>query len=177
MKTRIELIESINKNGIIAELGVFDCEFSIEIYNRCNPKKLYLVDLFDGLVESGDVNGNNIKYINGDELFKSANEKFNKKENITILKQDSVQFLMEQDENFFDFIYIDSSHQYEHTKKELFWSLKKINKKNGIIAGHDYDEKRFYGVYRAVNEFCEENKFKINKTTDDGLSSFFIKIN
>jgi ABC-type polysaccharide/polyol phosphate transport system ATPase subunit len=63
MKTRIDLIKSIEKNLNIAELGVFKGEFSSEIYKYCKPKNLYLVDLFDGSVTSGDVNGENIEKI------------------------------------------------------------------------------------------------------------------
>jgi hypothetical protein len=176
MKTRIELIKSIEKNLNIAELVVFKGDFSLEIYKNCKPKNLYLVDLFDGLVTSGDVNGQNIENICGKDLFEIVSNKFINIDNTTIIKSDSVEFLKSIEDNILNFIYIDSSHQYNHTKNELFWSLKKINKKNGIIAGHDYDKDSFYEVYLAVNEFCQENNFALNATQEDGLNSFFIKI-
>jgi hypothetical protein len=176
MKTRIDLIKSIEKNLNIAELGVFKGEFSSEIYKYCKPKNLYLVDLFDGSVTSGDVNGENIEKIHGQELFKIVSNKFINNKNVNITKNDSVEFLKTIENDMLNFIYIDSSHEFDHTKNELFWSLKKINKKNGIIAGHDYDKKSFYGVYSAVNEFCNENNFNLNVTEQDGLNSFFIKI-
>ncbi len=176
MKTRIELIKSIEKNLNIAELGVFKGDFSLEIYKHCEPKNLYLVDLFDGLVVSGDVNGQNVEYIDGQDLFQRVSNKFTNHKNVHIVKNDSVNFLKSIEDGILNFIYIDSSHQYDHTKNELFWSLKKINKKNGIIAGHDYDKDSFYEVYLAVNEFCQENNFTLNVTQEDGLNSFFIKV-
>ena len=61
-ETRIELLNYLNKNLTIAELGVFEGEFSKEIHNICLPNKLYLVDLFDGYFGSGDKDGNNHHY-------------------------------------------------------------------------------------------------------------------
>ena len=174
MKTRIDLLKSFEKKLIIAELGVFKGEFSSQIINICNPNKLYLVDIFSGRVESGDVNGNNIISINGEELKKIVENKFSSNTKVKIIKSCSVEFLKSLEENYLDVVYIDSSHQYEHTKKELEESFFKV-KKNGFICGHDYHP-RFNGVVRAVNEFCEEKKLNLSLTKNDGLNSFFIKL-
>ena len=61
------LLESLPKDLIIAELGVFEGEFSKDIYSICNPKELNLVDLFSGIFGSGDKDGKNHHYINLDE--------------------------------------------------------------------------------------------------------------
>ena len=88
---------------------------------------------------------------------------------------DSVQFLESFPDNYFDFIYIDTSHQYEHTKNELNLSLRKI-KNSGIIAGHDYNLDRFEEVVRAVDEFSKKNNLKLNLTSQDFLETFYFKI-
>lgn len=175
MKTRIELLKSLNKDLVIAELGVFKGEFSQAIFDICQPKQLYLVDLFEGLVQSGDVNGKNIQVYHGYDLENIARDKFSAHKNISIIKKDSVEFLKSFSEAYFDLIYIDSSHQYAHTKKELTESFRVI-KDSGIIAGHDYDREHFFEVCDAVDEFCLENNLKLQTTTSDGLNSFFIKI-
>ena len=46
---RNDLLRTFKKGLIIAELGVFEGEFSKNIFNICQPKKLFLVDLFEGL--------------------------------------------------------------------------------------------------------------------------------
>lgn len=174
MKTRIELLKSFNKNLKIAELGVFQGDFSSSILEICEPSELYLVDLFHGTVESGDVNGNNIQKINGEKLLDHVNLKFNTHTNVYIKKQCSVDFLKSINQDYLDVVYIDSSHQYEHTKQELNLSFEKV-KKNGFICGHDYSP-AFEGVIRAVNEFCQEKKLNLQLTTDDRLNSFYIKL-
>lgn len=174
MKTRIEFLESLDKGLVIAELGVFKGDFSKMIYDICQPKQLYLVDLFEGNVQSGDVNGENIEVYQATKLLRIVEEKFASVPYVFIKKRDSVEFLKSFPDQCFDLIYIDSSHQYEHTKKELVEALRVI-KKGGIIAGHDYNELYFKGVFDAANEFVAENNFSLETTTEDKLASFFIK--
>jgi hypothetical protein len=78
-------------------------------------------------------------------------------------------------------IYIDTSHAYEQTKKELEISRLKI-KRGGIISGHDYCQGNVnkalnYGVVNAVNEFCVKHNWEIIYLTleSDGFSSFALK--
>jgi hypothetical protein len=172
INTRDQISEILRDNIIGCELGVFEGEFSSILLNSNKFKKLYLVDLFDGTIESGDKSGNFIKYKLGDELMNTVVNKFKNLSNIEIVKRDSVSFLQNFPDNYFDFIYIDTSHQYEHTKLELNLSLKKI-KKNGIISGHDYNRYRFDGVVRAVDEFSKENNLKLNLTNLDVLETFY----
>lgn len=175
INTRDKISEILKYDTIGCELGVFEGDFSNLLIKTNKFKKLYLVDLFDGLVQSGDKNGNNIKYIHGHELLNIVSNKFKNENRIEIIKQDSISFLNSFPDNFFDFIYIDTTHQYEHTKNELFLSLKKI-KKGGIISGHDYNEIHFAGVFNAVNEFAEKNNLVLNITNSDILETFYFII-
>lgn len=54
-----------------------------------------------------------------------------------------------------DFFYIDSSHQYEATKKEIKLILELFP--NATIGGDDYG--LYPGVQQAVDEICAEQKF------------------
>ena len=83
--------------------------------------------------------------------------------------------------NYFDWIYIDTSHAYEQTKKELEISRLKI-KRGGIISGHDYSQGNVnkalnYGVVSAVNEFCIKHNWEIIYLTleSHGFFSFALK--
>ena len=63
-----------------------------------------------------------------------------------------------------DILFIDSSHQYEHTLKELnLWF--DIIKKGGFIFLHDTSKKARQqsgvGVYDAFREFCKDNEDKL----------------
>jgi hypothetical protein len=176
INTRDEINLLLRSNSVGCELGVFEGEFSEILLKENKFSKLYLVDLFEGIVESGDKSGNNIKYKNSIELLNTVKNKFSNKDCVEIVKKDSVSFLKSFPDNYFDFIYIDTSHQYEHTKNELNISLRKI-KKSGIIAGHDYNPYRFAGVVSAVDEFSKENNLKLNLTKLDTLETFYFILN
>ena len=173
--TRDEITKILNQDIVGCELGVFEGEFSNILLNTNKFKKLYLVDMFTGMIDSGDKNGNNVKYKNGEDLLKEVTFKFKNNKNIEVVKSDSLKFLSNFENHFFDFIYIDTSHQYEHTKNELNLSLKKI-KPGGIISGHDYNKTHFKGVVDAVDEFSKENKLELHLTTSDFLETFYFKL-
>jgi ubiquinone/menaquinone biosynthesis C-methylase UbiE len=172
--TRNQICDKLNKNLIACELGVFKGEFSEILLNSEKFKKLYLVDIFTGEMMSGDKDGNNIVYSNGDELLNIVTNKFKDNPSIEIRKECSVKFLKSFSDEYFDFIYIDSSHQYLHTQNELNESYRVIKKNGGIISGHDYNEVAFKGVFDAVNEFSEKFNLKIHTTQQDSLASFFL---
>jgi predicted O-methyltransferase YrrM len=66
-------------------------------------------------------------------------------------------FLRSTPDNSLDFIYLDSSHDYENTKMELELCFKAL-KPGGVLLGddwHDDPNHRHSGVARAVREVLE----------------------
>ena len=66
-------------------------------------------------------------------------------------------------DNYFDWVYLDSSHLYKQTLDELELLKAKV-KDNGIISGHDWQpdpQKNHHGLYKAVNKFLEKNPYEI----------------
>lgn len=135
-------------NGIVAEVGVDEGNYSEEILSITKPKILHLIDTW-GSKRFGD-------------------DKFNKVQNRFAAEVDQGQVVMQRGisweelqklpDSYFDWIYLDTSHTYEDTAKELEVSRRKV-KPDGVISGHDYtigNIKRAlpYGVIQAVNEFC-----------------------
>jgi hypothetical protein len=60
-----------------------------------------------------------------------------------------------------DFVFIDTSHEYEPTKREIEAWLPKVK---GIISGHDFNPKRYPGLCQAVIEaFPEFNVMRCNQ--------------
>lgn len=76
-------------------------------------------------------------------------------DNITHIKDFSHNIHDTFDNNSIDFIYIDGGHDYESIKNDLKLYLPKL-KKNGIIAGHDYEPTGWPGVVRAIHEIIGE---------------------
>lgn len=170
--SRFEIEKIISPNSIGCELGVFKGDFSDILLQTNKFAKLYLVDLFYGNIQSGDTYGNNVEVKNGEQLYNFVSQKFKNNSKVVIVKQDSISFLKEFPDEYFDFIYIDTTHQYEQTKKELNLAFKKV-KTNGIIAGHDYNSVHFYEVFLAVNEFAQAKGLKLNLTDKDILETFY----
>ena len=73
----------------------------------------------------------------------------------------SVEWLESQPDHSLDWVYLDSTHTYEDTLKELELLDRKV-KPDGMITGDDwYWDKTHvhYGVTRAVNEFVKISNF------------------
>lgn len=175
IKTREDFLMTLPKNLKIAEIGVFKGDFAKKIFEICKPSELYLLDIFTGIMGSGDKNGNNMEYINLDEHYDLIINYFSQNPEVKVLKGLSTQTITLIPDNHLDFIYIDASHDYESVKQDIEMALIKI-KNGGYISGHDYEINRFPGVVRAVTEFCEKYNQEIDFMSQDGLPSFFIKI-
>lgn len=171
---RLELLKYLPQNGIIAEVGVFKGEFSQKILEICKPKKLFLIDLWEG-EEKG---------ITGPDCFKLVKEKFKRNieaGQVELIKMDSVTALKQFENYYFDWIYLDTVHDYITPHNELEIAKYKV-KENGFICGHDYTKVNEYrmfkiGVWNAVNEFVKNYKYEFKYITfeDNGLQSYAIK--
>ncbi|SRX75624.1 hypothetical protein AEQU3_02620 [Aequorivita antarctica] len=152
---REELLKYLPKEGIVCELGVDKGDFSELILKYCKPKKLHLVDLW------GSERYSQNKKRDVEEKFKSQID--SGKVQIDIGYSTDVGKTYE--DNYFDWIYIDTDHSYEGTFNELETYRLKV-KDNGIIAGHDYvianwDGMIRYGVIEAVYEFCSKYNWEL----------------
>ncbi|SRR6056297_358368 len=171
LTNRKELLEMLPKNGIVAELGVDEGKFSESILNINNPRKLHLIDYW------GTKRYNQRKRKKVEERFISQIRN-NRVEIIIGLSNNVVTRFPDE---YFDWIYIDTSHSYEDTIKELEGYRTKI-KSNGFITGHDYVLGNWnglvrYGVIEAVYEFCKKYDWEIIYLTTENNSnpSFAIK--
>ena len=171
LTTREQLLSILPKNGIVAELGVDEGNFSQSILSINTPKKLHLIDFW------GSKRYNQNKRKSVEKRF-SNNIKSNQVEINLGLSTNVVENFKE---NYFDWIYIDTSHSYKTTIEELESYRKKI-KKGGIIAGHDYILGNWnglvrYGVIEAVHEFCVKYNWEIIYLTCElnNMPSFAIR--
>jgi hypothetical protein len=168
-ENRNEMLMTLPKNQIIAELGVFEGEFSKIIYDICNPKELLLVDLFSGYFGSGDKDGSNYHYVQlEDEMIKIINY-FSNNPSVKIIKDYTTNFLNSLPDGYLDMVYIDADHSYNSVLADLRVSYNKV-KKGGFICGHDY----IYDAKNAVDDFCREKNLIIEYLTKDGCPSFCI---
>lgn len=152
---RSALLHQLPHNSICAEIGVADGSFSKKIIEITQPIKLHLIDKW-----------NTKRYSDAmlEELKKELDGKISSNK-VVINQGDSIQVASVFPDDYFDWIYIDTSHTYDHSLEELKAYSRKVKQK-GIIAGHDYIKGNFvegsrYGVQEAVHQFCVEYKWKI----------------
>ena len=170
---REDLISSLPSGLIGAELGVFEGTFSNVLWKSGKFRKLYLVDIFNGIMFSGDKNGENGKTINLDEAYNKISDEYRNIPEVEVVKSSTVEFLKSISDEFLDFIYIDADHSYGAVKNDLSLAKSKV-KLGGIIAGHDYNHSRFPGVVNAVDEFIQAHNLSLTLTMDDKLSSYYL---
>jgi predicted O-methyltransferase YrrM len=74
-------------------------------------------------------------------------------ENVKLIKSKDSDFLKKTKEKF-DFIYLDTSHDYETVKISIDLSRNCLNE-NGVIGGDDFSDSGTWGVASAVKESFE----------------------
>jgi hypothetical protein len=181
LSTRDELLDMLPKNLKAVELGVLMGDFAETILKQNKPSELILIDTWEGGIFSGDVDGNNAGLYDGENLYKFVLNRFKDFQNVKIFRNRTEKILDFENE-YFDFIYIDADHSYESVKNDLENCYMKI-KNGGYLAGHDYGinpskahNSYDFGVKRAVDEFCITFNQKIKYICEDGCTSFAIEI-
>ncbi|MGD2186517.1 MAG: class I SAM-dependent methyltransferase [Desulfobacterales bacterium] len=139
------LLEMMPKHSVCAEIGVSQGMFTEEILEVVQPKKLHLIDPW--------AREPHIHY------YASVCEKF--KDSIESgqveVHRDKSQFVYDLfPDQYFDWIYVDGSHNYKSVKRDLDFYYHKV-KMFGFITGDDYRlvEKR-KGLRDAVAEIGEK---------------------
>jgi hypothetical protein len=178
-KLRGSLVDKyIPKGGIGAELGVLKGNFSKVLLNRTKPKELHLIDPWYFLTSKWDWTGGNQSTVDALCYILQSNKKEIDEKKVFVHVQDDIKLLGEFPDEYFDWVYLDSSHEYEHTVAELELLHKKV-KSSGIICGDDWrpDANHIHhGVYRAVNEFILKYNYDLIYSDDNNLQ-WFIKEN
>jgi hypothetical protein len=171
-ENRDEMLSTFDKNLIIAELGVFEGEFAKRIKEICSPKKLYLVDLFEGYFGSGDKDGQNHHYVQLEDEMVKIIDHFKDCSEVQVIKDSTINFLNTLQDDYLDAVYIDADHSYNSVLQDLRLSYKKV-KPGGLICGHDYVEHT--EAKMAIDQFCKETNLEIKFLTKDGCPSFCIE--
>lgn len=155
LPNRTELLKLLPKSATVAELGVDEGGFSKQIMEICQPQKLHLIDLW------GSKRYNQNKKQGVEKQFESEIAEGRVEINLGYSTQVVGQF----EDQYFDWIYIDTDHTYKTTRDELEMYRPKV-KPGGIMAGHDFIKGNFegmvrYGVIDAVYEFCKKHDWEL----------------
>ena len=147
MKYRQDIVRFAPKGSVGAELGVATGQFSKKIMQIDHFEAFYAVDRWSD-------HHDNYEY----EGAKRILEPFKK---CTVVRQDAIEWCLEQEDESFGFIYIDC---YAHTGQEggsiIDAAWPKVQK-GGILAGDDYETK-YQPTVDAVDAFAEKHDLKLN---------------
>jgi cephalosporin hydroxylase len=148
-----KICEELNlKNKIMIEIGSYTGDSAIVFAEFC--KTVYCIDPWlNGMLLSAGTSGDEKIYMYPN-VEKAFDEKTKRFANIVKLKGFDFEVVDNFANSFLDFIYIDSLHTEEETRRQLKLWLPKINN-TGIIAGHDFNE-HFPGIKKAVREVIGE---------------------
>ena len=149
------------RGGVAAELGVHRGDFAAELLELADPTRLHLIDLWylfgrewhwgEGKERStiGALKGILDRF--EDDLVSGR---------AVLHIGDDLEVLPAFPDAYFDWVYVDSVHVYEHAVRELDLLATKV-KPAGIIAGDDWLEDPahpHHGVARAVREFAQAGR-------------------
>lgn len=139
----MRVAQNLPHNCKVVEIGVADGESA-----------LFLAKCLDGLekkytlymVDSLDYGGVNQLCKIYENIIASGLGK-----NIKVIPKDSIEASKDFNDNSLDFVFLDSSHQYEPTKFEIKNWYNKL-KDGCYLSGHDYTSVENPGVRKAVDE-------------------------
>jgi hypothetical protein len=138
---------------------------SAEIFYNCNPQ-IQLVCVDSWTYVSEDVE------LKLEDAYTYFVNRFKHMPTIIPIRGFSQHIIPMLREGYFDAVYIDANHNYEHVKKDIQLCLTMI-KPGGYIGGHDYASPRFDGCIQAVDEFAESIGKKVEVFGD---TSWLIKL-
>jgi hypothetical protein len=157
---------------VCAEIGVFRGEFTRHILEITKPRELHLIDgwweLFgDHFPDWGEYSefgrlSTRVAYEDAQKIVAGLKSPSLK---VTTHVGDDCEILETFVDGYFDWVYLDASHNYEDTVRELEILSRKI-KSDGFIAGDDWtdDPKDIHGgAGVAIYEFCLTNKWVVDR--------------
>lgn len=155
------LAEWLPRRGVGAELGVFQGRFSRTLLDVSEASRLHLVDPWyfaTAYWHWGVGNRSTVDaLVNILVDFKQEIDA----SRVLVHVADDLAVLRELPDDYFDWVYLDSTHQYRHTVEELTLLARKV-RVDGIVAGDDWrpdPTHRHHGVYRAVREFVSADTY------------------
>ena len=180
-----DIMYLVGRGTVGAEIGVWKANTSVNFVKR-GVKELHLVDAWsvevykEGIGETGEW-GSYEKYLERykqvtggtteehfiayyEKTYNDVVKRFKQMEHVHVHRMSSKDWFEKQQDNYFDWIYLDGDHSYEGVLRDLK-SSQRVVKSGGIILGDDYrwafQRHGKPGVTAAVDEFIKETGLKL----------------
>lgn len=168
--TDLGVLDLIVPTAVCAEIGVFKGEFSQLIAEKIPQGELHLIDPWASQMKPeyrGRLYAQPPEKM--DIIYKSVVDKFKKHNNVNIYRDYSLSAVNRFNNGFFDWIYIDGNHDYEHALNDLKAWYPKL-KQGGFLVVDDYGVEGWRTVTRAVEVFTTQVAKAPVKTIGEGSS-------
>ena len=158
---RTDILRLAPQHAVCAEIGVFRGEFSSQIRQKTAPREFHLIDGWWTLF--GEYYPDWGEYTAHGTLptRQAYEEACRAVPDATVHVGDDLEILESFPDRYFDWVYLDTSHDYTHTVAELAVIARKL-KDNGILLGDDWHEDPTHvhaGVTKAVREACARGEW------------------
>ena len=158
LRSKYDLLKYLAQLGYKkgAEIGVSEGYFSEKMFEAIPDLELWCVDnwaFYRGNAFGKSQEENERKYlITVDRL---------KKYNAHIIRESSMDAVINFQDGQLDFVYIDANHGYDFVMEDLInWT--RIVRRGGMIIGDDYYPMRKGGVVEAVNDYTKYHGIDFN---------------
>lgn len=164
---RTSLLAYLPQNGVVAEIGVSEGDFTQDILSTAAPRHLRLIDPWEFQGKADYLaDPNNVPQDEGDARVAAVAARFADRIGtgaVAVERAYSLDAARCAADRSFDWIYIDAMHTYDAVIADLRAWAPKV-KEDGLILGHDYANhplarKMSFGVVEAVNDFVEESGY------------------
>jgi hypothetical protein len=135
---RRKMLETLPKNGVGAEIGVWEGKFSSDILAITDPTTLHLIDPWQYMPEFSNTGFGRKR--NADrmaEMYQHVVDKFKDDKRVVIHRSTSAATLSKMEKASLDWVYIDGNHNAPFIADDLSIAMQKV-KPGGVIAGDDY---------------------------------------
>jgi SAM-dependent methyltransferase len=157
-------LEQLPKGGVGAEIGVFSGDLSPHLHDVGRPREFHLIDCWwtrwgEFYPDWGEARSTKISTR---ELHARAVERMRGRL-CTFHVGDDIEILSQFPDAYFDWVYFDSDHTYEHVR-DVLQVLKDKMKPDGVIVGDDWEPDPSHGNHGesvAVREFCERHAWTL----------------
>lgn len=131
-------IAKIIQNGVFVEIGTWEGDFSYELLEQTNCKKLYCIDPYRHFTNNEYPDGmNRLSQLDFDNKFNTIKDRFKKYgDRVEFIRLTSEEAIDSFTNNTIDYIYIDGNHDYKYVYQDINLWYPKV-KQGGWICGDD----------------------------------------
>ena len=131
------VLADLPKNAVAAEVGVWEGNFSQNIFDICKPKELFLIDPWLAQPEFQNTGFGRSSEEKMDDMYQGVRNRFSENPEVRVVRGMSHTILEKLENHSLDWVYLDGNHNEPFIGQDIEICLRKV-KMNGIIAGDDF---------------------------------------